>query len=114
MTDCEFKGEKYCKKISTKLNTKCFWGPKITIGKITDISRNCMCIKTIYYIPLTSMIHLYLRFKRKKLYIPVKVNSSSNNKSHNDTMSVEVLNQSEEYTDFVGSFGSMSEAQKIC
>jgi hypothetical protein len=73
-----------------------------------------MCIKTIYSIPLTSIIHLFLRFKRKRLYIPVRINSSSNKKSHHDTMSVEVLNPSKEYTDFVGSFGSMSEAQKIC
>ncbi len=56
----------------------------------------------------------FLRFKRKRLYIPVRINSSSNKKSNHDTMSVEVLNPSKEYTDFVGSFGSMSEAQKIC
>lgn len=108
MKDCEFKGKKYCKRLSAKLDTKCSWGSLLNLGQVTDMSQSCMCIKTNYCIPLASMIHLYLRFRRKGLYIPVRVRGFSDTDSRYDTMSVEVLNPSEEYLGILNSFGMAS------
>ena len=110
---CEFKGEKGCKKTSLKLNAGYFFGSSLALGNITDISKSCMCINTRYCMPLSSMIKLFLTFKRNVLDISVKVNKFAHLNRLHDIMSVEVLNPSKEYIDFVDSFGSMSEAQKM-
>ena len=111
---CEFEGEKGCKKTSLKVKARYFFGNTLVLGNITNITDSCMCIATEYCIPLNSIFKMLLPFKKKVLDVPVIVNRYEDAYRHHDTMSVEVLNPSKEYTDFVGSFGSMSEAQKIC
>jgi hypothetical protein len=95
-------------KLSAKADTRCSWGSLHNLGQVTDISQNCMCIKTKYCIPLASMIHLYLKFRKKGLHITVRVKSFSDSDSLFDTISVEVLNPPEEYLGIVNSFGLIS------
>jgi hypothetical protein len=66
---CECKEERSCKKISSKVVARYFWGKTLALGNITNISPNCICINTLYCFPLDSRIELLIPFKRNVLEI---------------------------------------------
>jgi hypothetical protein len=112
MGSCEFANEQACKQTSLKINARYFFGNTLALGNITSITDYCICISTPYSIPLNSIIKLFVPYKTNVLDILVSVSRYLNRDSLHDVMCVDVLNPSKEYTDFVGSFGSMSETQK--
>ena len=97
---CDFQGDKCCKKASMKVDASYFWGSSLTLGRVTNISKNCMCINTKYSIPLKSKINLFLPTKRKVLDIPVRINSYTDLNSHHDIMMVEIINPSYDYLEY--------------
>ena len=105
---CKFKSEKHCKEASLKINARYFCGSQLALGNVTNISKNCMCINTMYCIPLKSMFKLFLTFKRKVLDIPVRVSSYTDANSHHDTMIVDILNPPQQYLElFQDSSGTL-------
>ncbi len=114
MGSCEYVNEQACKQTSLKINARYFFGNTLALGDITNITDCCICISTKYCIPLNSIIKLFVPYKTNVLDIPVRVSRYLNRDSLHDVMCVDVLNPSKEYTDFAGSFGSMSETQKTC
>jgi hypothetical protein len=102
---CEFKEKKGCNDCkgmsSIVVDVEYFWSKKITIGNIENISKCCMCINTKYCLPLDSKIELFIPFKRKVLSMLARMSRYKHIDSLNDTMSVEVLNPSTAYLDFV-------------
>ncbi len=101
MEDCEFRRERYCNKISLKVDTRFFWANMLALGDVTGISKNCICINTRFCFPLDSLIELFLPFKRKVINLSVRVDRFKRKNSLHETMCVEVLNRSKEYLDFV-------------
>ena len=104
MEDCEFGRERYCNKISLKVDARFFWAKMLALGDVTGISKNCICINTWFCFPLDSLIELFLPFKRKVLDLSVRVDKFRRKNSIHETMCVEVLNPSKEYLDFVYDF----------
>ena len=104
MEDCEFGRERYCNKISLKVDARFFWAKMLALGDVTGISKNCICINTRFCFPLDSLIELFLPFKRKVLDLSVRVDKFRRKNSIHETMCVEVLNPSKEYLDFVYDF----------
>ena len=104
MKDCEFRRERYCNKISLKVDARLFWANMLAIGDVTGISKNCVCINTRFCIPLDSLIELFLPYKREVIQLSVRVDRFSRKNILRETMCVEVLNRSKEYLDFVYDF----------
>lgn len=94
---CKDKEAKKCRETSLKIDAKYFWGSYLALGNVTDISVNCICIKTRYCIPLQSMINLFLPFKRKVIDIPVRVEDLAHSDTINEILTVKVLRPSQEY-----------------
>jgi hypothetical protein len=103
MERCKFKEEKGCKEISTKVDVRYFWGKTFVLGNITGISKKCMCIKSKYRFPVNSNIDLFLKNKEQMIDALVTVRNYKKVIFRNDTMCVEVLNPSQEYSCFVES-----------
>jgi hypothetical protein len=103
MESCKFKEEKDCKEISTKVDVRYFWGKTFALGNILGISKKCMCIKSKYCFPVNSNIELFLKNKKQIIDIFATVRSYKKANFRNDTMCVEVLNPSQEYSYFVES-----------
>jgi hypothetical protein len=104
MGSCNFSREADCKKLSSKVDVKYFWGKNLAFGNITDISKQCMCISTKFTFPLNSKIELLIPFKSKVFSVLSRVSGYEHTNSLYDNMSVEVLNCSQEYLEFVNSF----------
>jgi hypothetical protein len=100
---CEFKENKGCKEIFSKVDVRYFWSKIFALGNITGISKNCICIKSKYCFPLNSNIELLLPTKRKVIDILATVRRYKQVKFLNDTMCVEVINPSQTYSCFVRS-----------
>ncbi len=103
MESCEYGGERDCKKMSAKVNARYFFGNFLSLGTVTGLSENCMCINTDMCIPLGSRIELLIPSGKDILSVPVSVRRFNNKDSIFDTMCVEVLNPSSGYTEFVNS-----------
>jgi hypothetical protein len=101
MENCEFIGKRDCTNISSKVDVRYFWGNMLALGNATSISKSCVCINTMFCFPLNSRIELLIPFKRKVLEILARVSTYKHADSLYDTMRVEVLNPSQEYSDFV-------------
>lgn len=104
MEDCKCIGKRDCTSISSKVDVRYFWGNMLAVGNATSISKSCVCINTKFCFPLNSRIELLIPFKRRVLEILAKVSTYKHTDSLYDTMRVEVLNSSQEYSDFVRSF----------
>lgn len=104
MENCWFTGTRDCQQIASKVDVRFFWGKKLALGNVTEISENCMCINTHYCFPLNSSIELLVPFKKNILTIPVRVGSYRHTDSLHDTMYVEVLNPDRKYLEFASSF----------
>jgi hypothetical protein len=102
MGNCNFSQKADCKRISTTVDVRYFWGKLFALGNVSDISKSCMCINTKYCLPLNSSIELLLQFNNRILTIPVKINGYSHTNTLQDSMSVDVLNPSKEYLEFMG------------
>lgn len=102
MENCWFAGKRDCKKISSKIGVRYFWGNNLALGNVTEISRNCMCINTQFCIPLNSKVELLIPFRKSVLTVLARVSRYKHTDSLYDTMYVEVLNSSREYLEFAG------------
>lgn len=101
MDNCWFIGGRDCKKTSSKIEVRYFWGNVLALGNITDISSNCMCINTKFSFPLNSRIELLIPFKKNVLTILARVSRYKHTDSLYDSMYVEVLNQNKDYLELL-------------
>jgi hypothetical protein len=106
MKGCEHIGDRICKPINSKVRARYFFGNMLVLGNITNITESCMCITTKYRIPLNSIIELLIPLDKNTINIIVRINryDNINSISLNDSMTVEILDPSDEYLQFVGSF----------
>lgn len=93
-----------CNKVLTSLDVIFYCCNSLYSGTVKEISESCICLNTKFCFPLNSMFELLVPFQRKVLDIPVRVSRLAYINNLLDTMSVEVLSPSKEYTDFVESF----------
>ena len=109
MKNCEFAGNRSCRRSNLKISARYFLGNTIVLGNITSITDRCMCISTRYTIPLGSSIHLFIPFRKNVLNIPVTVARYLNRERSDEAMCVEVSNPSTEYLEFFNSI-----EQRMC
>jgi len=112
MEDCEFRREKYCNKISLKVDARFSSAKMLNLGDVKGISKNCICISTKFCFPLDSLIELFVPFKRKAIDLTVRVDRFKRKNRLHEIMCVEVLNPSKEYIDFVYDFSSTKKVNK--
>jgi hypothetical protein len=93
-----------CKKAPVGIDVIFFCCNSLYSGTVKAFSENCICLNTKFCFPSNSMFELLVPFQRKVMDIHVRVSKFANINNLLDTMSVEVLNPSKEYTDFVESF----------
>ncbi|MHA2010163.1 MAG: hypothetical protein ACW980_22840 [Promethearchaeota archaeon] len=105
MESCWFKGERDCKKISKRVDARYFFGKPLSLGTVTNIAEDCICINTKVSIPINSKIRLLIPFNKNVFYVPARVSSFSNTDGFHTTLSFDVLSPSKEYLDFVNSLG---------
>lgn len=114
MENCEYIGERGCGKVHAKVDAQYFAGNILSLGTITETSSICMCISTKFMIPVNSRIELLIPFKRNILTVPVKVNSYSHRDSLHEIMSVEILEPTSEFLEFVKSFEKRIHTRVSC
>lgn len=88
------------------MRVRYFRGNLFTLGNVIGISESCICIKTKFCLPLNSIFELLLPWKRTVLDLPVRVSGFTHSNTLHDTMSVDVVNPSKEYSDFVENYSS--------
>lgn len=114
MENCEFIGKRDCKKIHAKVDAQYFAGNILSLGTITGTSSICMCISTKFMLPVNSRIELLIPFKKNILTVPVKVNRYSHRDSLHEIMSVEILEPTSEFLEFVKSFDKRTHKRISC
>jgi hypothetical protein len=106
MAGCSFAKQTDCKKISSKVRVRYFWGKLFTLGNVIGISKTCICINTKFCLPLNSIFELLLPWERTVLDLPVRVSGFTHSNNLLDTMIVDVVNPSKKYSDFFDNFSS--------
>jgi hypothetical protein len=95
---------KDCKKTFASIEVILYCCNSLYSGTVKNISGNCICLNSNFCFPSNSMFELLVPFQRKFMDIPVRVSRFAHIDTLFDTMSVEVLSPSKEYTDFVENF----------
>jgi hypothetical protein len=90
-----------CKKIISNIDTRFFCCNSLYSGVVKEVSESCMCIETKCYIPLNSKTELLIPFNNNVLCIPVRVRGHLHTVCQHDVISVEILNPSPEYLEFI-------------
>ncbi len=70
-------------------------------GKITNVSENGMFIQTEMHFPFDPRFEVHIPFKGNILKIPVKIARVVKTNNFYDGIGVEILEQTEEYLEFV-------------
>ena len=91
------------KRIPTDIRVKFFFGTSICFGTIANLSENGMFVNTNICFPPYSTFEILLPLKENVLNISVMVRRMVKEGDFYNAMGVEVLDQPEEYLQFVQS-----------
>jgi hypothetical protein len=101
MKDCEITEERGCKETEVSIDARYFYGRILAFGAVKNLSESCMCINTKYCVPLNSVMQIIIRSKKENFSVPVRVCKYFKKNGRYDTISVNVLNASNEYVELV-------------
>jgi hypothetical protein len=106
MKNCKRDEKIHCEKLSKKIDTSYFFGNALASGTVTDISEDCMCINTKTCLPLNAKIELLISSHENFLNVSAKIRRVllMMEDSKDNSMTVEVLNPTRKYLEFVNTF----------
>lgn len=91
------------KRVSVNVQANFFYGDTMYAGRVINISRKGMYIKTGMCPPSDSKLEMLLPFMEEVLKVPVKVRRLEKTGDTYKGMGIEVLNSSDGYVDFFNS-----------